>query len=67
MLTLSQKTTVAEERGVMKLAKKLTNPATLSHGVCNSSVLRLSTRPRDRCLPLRRPGDQVIAKVDAVT
>jgi hypothetical protein len=52
--------------GVMKFAKKLTNPAALSHGVCNGSVLRLSTRPRDRSLPLRRPGDQVIAKVDAV-
>jgi hypothetical protein len=52
--------------GVMKLAKKLTNPAALSHGVCNGSVFCLNTRPRDRCLPLRRLGDQVVTEVDAV-
>jgi hypothetical protein len=50
----------------MKLAKKLTNPAALNHDVCNGSVFLFSTRPRDRCLPLRRPGDQVFTKVDVV-
>jgi hypothetical protein len=54
-------------QGLMKFAKKLSNPATLRNGVCNGPVLSLRTRARYCSLPFGRPGDQVIAKVNAIT
>jgi hypothetical protein len=50
----------------MKLGKKLSKPAALSHDVNHDSILRLGTRPRNRGLAFRKPGDQVIAKVDTI-
>jgi hypothetical protein len=52
---------------MMELAKKLTYPATLGNGMSNGPVFRLSTRPGDRRLSLRRPGDQVITEIDAIS
>jgi hypothetical protein len=53
-------------KGVLELEKKLTKPTALSHGVSHGSVLGLGTGARHSGLAFRRPGHQVIAKVDTV-
>ena len=50
----------------MKLEKKLTKPAALSHGMSHGSVLRLGTGTGHSSLTFRRPRDKVVTKIDAV-
>jgi hypothetical protein len=53
--------------GMMKFAKELAYPAAFSNDMSNGPVFRLSTGSGDHSLPLRRPGDQAITEVDAIT
>jgi hypothetical protein len=43
----------------MKLMKKLTEPESLSHAICHSTILGLSAGARDDGLLLQGPGDEV--------
>jgi hypothetical protein len=56
----------SRRKGAMKLGKKLSKPAALSHDVSHSSILRLGARLRKCGLAFGRPGDQVVTKVDTI-
>jgi hypothetical protein len=47
----------------MKLEKKLSKPAALSHDMCDGSILCLGARPRNRGLTFGGPRDQVVTKI----
>jgi hypothetical protein len=51
---------------IMKLAKKLPDPTTFSNSMSYSAVFRLGTGAGNCRLPLRRPRDQVITKINTV-
>ena len=50
----------------MELLEKLVQPAALSDGVGNSTILSFSTGARDNGFMLGRLRHQVVAEVDAV-
>ena len=50
----------------LKLKKKLSKPAALSHGMSHGSVLSLGTGAGHRGLAFGGPGHQVVTKIDAV-
>jgi hypothetical protein len=50
----------------MKLVE-LANPTRLGNGVSHNTVLSLSDGTRDRVVPLRRLGDEVVTEEDAET
>jgi len=53
-------------QGHMKLLKKLTKPARLSHSMCDCSILSLCTRAGDCGLAFGRPRHQIVAEEDTV-
>jgi hypothetical protein len=53
-------------KGMMKLTKKLTNPAALCNSMCNRQVFCLGARTGNRSLPLGGPGDKIVIEVDTV-
>jgi hypothetical protein len=50
----------------MKLVE-LANPTRLGNGVSHRTVLSLSDGTRDRVVPLRRPGEEVVIEEDGET
>ena len=53
-------------QGVMKLCKKLTNPAALCNSVSHITILRLSTRSGNRGLSLGGSRHQGVTEIDTV-
>jgi hypothetical protein len=51
----------------MKLLKKLTKPATLSHSMCHGTILGFGIGTRHRGLAFGGPGHEVVAEVDTVS
>src|SRR5438105_12904608 len=53
-------------KGNEEFLEKLAQPAALSNDMGDGSVFGLGVGARDGRLSLRRPGDQIIAKIDAI-